>query len=200
MKLLPLRCPSCRHLLPVENDDVLVDCAHCCTAVLVDDDGVRTAEVRFAVSATAPAQDGHWLPYWVFHGRVHIQQRETQGGGGWGILAATPEAESSQLWGSDRYLYVPAWRLPLHEAQAIGSDLIQLQPAYAFIDRPESARLQPAAITAADAGKIVEFIVLAIEARRKDWLKRLAFELELGPGQLWALPAGGVRWQGARRT
>jgi hypothetical protein len=190
MKLLPLRCPSCRQHLPVENDDVLVDCAHCCTAVLVDDEGVRTADVRFAVSSRAAAQGGRWLPYWVFHGRVHIQQRETQGGGGWGILGLTPEAESRQLWGSDRYLYVPAWNLHLREAQAIGSELIQAQPAHSFVPRPESAQVETATIMAQDAAKMLEFIVLAIEARRKDWLKRLVFELEVGPGELWLLPAG----------
>jgi hypothetical protein len=190
MILVPLRCPSCQQLLPVDNDDVLIDCAQCCTAVLVDDEGVRTIEVRFAVSSPAAGQAVGWLPYWVFHGHVHIRERETQGGGGWGILGATPDAESRQLWGNQRQLYVPAWNLPLREAQAIGSKLIEAQPAYSFIPRPENARIQTATISADDAAKMLEFIVLAIEARRKDWLKRLVFELELEPAQLWALPAG----------
>ena len=40
----------------------------------------------------------------------------------------------------------------------------------------------------ADAKKMLEFIVLAIEARRQDWLRELTFHLEVGQPDLWALP------------
>jgi hypothetical protein len=39
--------------------------------------------------------------------------------------------------------------------------------------------------------RLLEFVVLAIEARRDDWLKALDFRIEAGEPQLWALPQQG---------
>jgi hypothetical protein len=56
------------------------------------------------------------------------------------------------------------------------------------VERPDGAQLINAVVTPADARKLLEFIVLAIEARRKDWLKNLVFELEVGEPKLLAFP------------
>ena len=42
----------------------------------------------------------------------------------------------------------------------------------------------------------MEFIVLSIEAQRKDWLKNLTFHISADAPELWALPAQlqGSRW------
>ena len=87
-----------------------------------------------------------------------------------------------------RHLYVPAWELSLHTAQDIGSRLAQQQPEFRRIDRPAEAQLMSATVTPADALKLLEFVILAIEARRKDWLKDLAFDLDVGEPAMWALP------------
>ena len=57
-----------------------------------------------------------------------------------------------------------------------------------FIERPAEAQLTPAAVSSEDALKLLEFIILAIEARRKDWLKELVFDLDIGEPELLALP------------
>jgi hypothetical protein len=86
---------------------------------------------------------------------------------------------------------VPAWELSLNQAQSIGSDMIQRQPALQPAPPPTEARLTPVTLPPQDALNILEFIVLAIEARRPDWLKRLDFDLKVGEPALWALPAAG---------
>lgn len=191
MKLIALRCLNCTQPLPAENEDVVVVCGHCGTAVVIDDRGLSRIEVCFAMptaaTATAVPEETGWLPFWVFDGRVHIQKRETQGGN------RTSQGEAEQLWGTSRRLYVPAWNLPLQQAQAIGSTLVQAQPDYHLIDKPATVSMTAAIIAEEDALKLLEFIILAIEARRPDYLKDLVFKLEMGPGQLWALPANAIR-------
>ena len=71
--------------------------------------------------------------------------------------------------------------------------MVQQQPSFEKIDRPQEAHLQTALVTPKDAKKLIEFIVLAIEARRKDWLRDLQFELDMGAPNLWTLPEGTYR-------
>ena len=39
-----------------------------------------------------------------------------------------------------------------------------------------------------DIGALAEFIVLTIEAERKDRLERVEFDLDLGAPELWVIP------------
>ncbi len=182
MKLLAARCPECSHPLAPENDHVVIACDQCFTTVHIGDEGISRMPVRYA-APEAGASAGDWLPFWVFNGRVHMIKRDTQGGD------RASGQEAMRLWGQPRNLYVPAWELPLDLAQTVGSAMTQRQPVYQPIPRPAQVRLRPASVTADDALKILEFVVLAIEARRRDWLKSLEFRLDVGQPEMWALPA-----------
>jgi hypothetical protein len=70
----------------------------------------------------------------------------------------------------------------------MGGNLIQRQPSLKRVPRPPDARLLPVTVTPDDALKMLEFVVLAIEARRPDWLENINFRLEVGEPALWALP------------
>ena len=182
MKLLALRCPECEQPLTPANEHVVTLCPQCDLAVRLDDEGLGRLDLHFA----RPEGDepvAVWQPFWLFTGQVQITQRETQGG------SRSAEKESAHLWSQPRRFYVPAWELPLTEAQEIGSQLVQAQPAVQAGPAPLHPTLLPITVTAEDAAKLLDFIVLAVEARRSDWLKNLRFRLEVGPGELWAWPA-----------
>ena len=182
MKLILLRCPNCTEPLKPDNDDIAVECSNCHKAVAIDEDGPQIIEVHYAVANGSGAGVKEWRPYWVFEGTVDIQKRETQGGG------RSSGKDSAALWGAPRRLYVPAWDLSLEMAQDVGGRLIQEQPRLREILRPENANLAAATVTPGDALKLLEFVVLAIEARRGDWLKDLEFQIDAGEPELWALP------------
>ncbi len=181
MKLVLCRCPECGQPLKPENAHIIVACENCGTAVHLGDEGLAPIEVGYAEPRPG-VEVLEWRPFWIFRGQVHIRRRETQGGGSSGD-------RSARLWSQPRYLYVPAWNLTLKQVQGIGSGMIARQPVYQLVSRPPEARLLPVVLSVEDAQKMIEFIVLAIEARRKDWLKRLEFELELKEPVLCALPA-----------
>ena len=183
MKLLALRCPNCGAHLRPENDAIVLACHNCFMPVAIVVDGPKRMKIWFAVSKQNQEEWKNWVPFWVYEGRILIHHRETQSG--W----RTKDKDSDRLWGSPRKLYIPAWDLDLHSAQDIGSRLIVNQPLFNFIEQPLEYKLTTATVKPDDAKRLLEFIVLAIEARRKDWLKDLNFEIEVGKPQLWALPA-----------
>lgn len=180
MKLLLLRCPNCGEPLQAENDDVVVACANCFTPVAISVNGPVKMKVQFGVSSGAAAGAGDWLPFWAFDGQVQIRKRETQGG-------SSKSKDANKLWGAPRRFWVPAWDLDLKVAQELGGRLVQAQPEFQKIDPPPGARLTTAIVTPKDAKKLIEFIILAVEARRSDWLRDIDFDFKANEPQLWAL-------------
>jgi hypothetical protein len=190
MKLLALHCPQCgQRLEPKHNEVVVTGCPHCYTAVHIQQTGLQEINVTY----TAPATDqiDAWLPFWVFDGRVNIEKRESQG------RSKGADEDAARLWGSPRRLYAPAWNVRAGQAREFGSRLVQKQPAFQTIERLQDALLTEAIITHEDALKLLDFIVLTIEARRKDYLRNILFQIEAGKPQLWAIPAQdkGGDWQ-----
>lgn len=185
MKLVALRCPNCSEPLKPTNDAVVLACDNCFTPIAIAVNGPQRMKIWFAVSERKKDVGKNWVPFWVYEGRIHIQQRETQSG--W----RTKDKDADRFWGEPRRLYIPAWDLDLHAAQDIGSQLIVSQPTFHFVEQPAEYQLTMATVTPEDAKRLLEFLVLAIEARRKDWLKELKFEIDVGQPQLWALPADG---------
>lgn len=183
MKLILLRCPNCGEGLKPEQDDIVFACDNCHTPVTISQNGTSKTKVQFAV----PRKDQidhqtKWLPFWIFKGRVEIIKRVTQDG-------RSRNQEAEELWrGLDRF-YVPAWDMQPHIAQDVGTELIHKPPDVELISRPPEAHMVAANVSSDDARKLLEFIVLAIEARRKDWLKDLDFRLDIAEVELWALPA-----------
>lgn len=184
MKLILLVCPNCGQPLHPDKEDVVIACPNCHTPVAIAVNGPQKMTVHYAVPGKKSASGKRWFPFWVFEGRAHILKRETQGG------SRSGRKDSEKLWGASRRLYVPAWEIDLHNAQEIGSQLIQKQPEVQFVNSPEDAQLISATVTPTDARKLLEFVVLAIEARRRDWLKDLEFNLEINDPELWGMPEG----------
>lgn len=180
MKLLALRCPQCDTWLQPQQLDVVLPCPTCKTAVYLQESGLVTLPVTYA--AAQGAGPVVWLPFWRFHGRVQVERRDTQGGS----QAARKEAEA--LWSQPRHFYVPAWELPAHQAREMGGQLVSRQPVFQTLDPVEPPLFQAATLTPGDAQKLLELIILTIEAERGDWLKSLQFRLELAAPDLWALP------------
>jgi hypothetical protein len=195
MKLLLLRCPVCAEpLAPDTPEAVVYECPSCRTPVAITDTGLATETVQFVAPAQAEAEKvSDWMPFWLFEGQVHIDKRETQG------RARSSEVE--HLWGEPRRLFVPAWTVDMHNARDIGSTLAQRQPLFVPGERPSNAHMKTATATAVDALKMLEFIIITIEAQRDDWLRDIEFRLELGSPTLYAIPAEAQqgRWHLAAR-
>lgn len=180
MKLIPLLCPTCRHSLVAENEDVVVQCPNCSAAVQLLEDGFRLIRVRY-VQANAGTTVSQWLPVWVFLGRVHLRRRETQGG--------NQNAAAQSFWAEAKRLYVPAWELSLKIAQDKGTELILSQPEFQPLASPSDGKLTAATVSPEDARRLLELMIIGIEADRKDWLKTVEVELDLEEPELWAMPA-----------
>ncbi|CAG0931315.1 hypothetical protein TFLX_02091 [Thermoflexales bacterium] len=179
MTLLVVRCPSCGNALAPGDDDLVVACQQCGAGLHLADDGPQSIEIQYAQTNLAKA--GTWRPWWIFRGSVNLIKRETQGG--------NRSDEARKFWAQPRVLSVPAWELSIAAIKQVGVQMLKQPPTLNAIPRPSGAPFIPAVVSAEDARKMLEFLILTLEAGRDDWLKSLDFQIEAGPPELWAIAA-----------
>lgn len=180
MKLLILRCPRCNQALSPGQLDYIIQCPNCSAAVDILETGPALRQVTYA----APKRDGqwHWLPFWVYDAQVFILRRETQGG-------RSAEKEAQKYWSQPRRLYVPVWEQDLAEAHALANELLEDQPVFQPYPPPAAVPFQPVVLSSEDARKLLDLIIVSVEAERRDWMEDLEYKVELQGQQLWLLPA-----------
>ncbi len=178
VELILLKCPQCSTPVPAEEDEIAWTCANCGQGWQLNDTGLAPLTVRW-MPAPAQARPESWRPVWIFAAQVTFTQREN-----W-QRAADPD----QLWQRPVRFYVPAYTCPLDHLEKLGADLTRQQ---AFLPTgPALGPLKGVTLLPADAIAAAEFIVLTIEAERKDKIKSINFTLNYGPAELWVLPFQG---------
>jgi hypothetical protein len=175
VELVLLKCLKCATHLPAEEAEAAWVCAQCGQGMQLTPDGLAPLTVNWA-AARPGAPGAIWLPFWVFAGTVHFASRENYGG----------RSDPDKLWEARRRFYVPAFPASLEQIETIGADLTRKQiPLKAG---PPVGALKNCALLPGDAEQAAQFIVLTIEADRRDKLKTVAFTLNLDAPELWVLP------------
>jgi hypothetical protein len=180
--LIPLVCAKCRTPVPARSDEVAWVCEQCGQGLLLDE----TPEPGPGACATLPidvffsgeiSQGSQGRPFWVTRGTVTLSRRDTYKG---------DEGKTARaFWSQPRLFYIPAWGEALEELVKTGIRLLD-QPA-----RMTSGSRVPFAPVLTSPGEIralAEFMVVSLEANRRDDMRRIEFDLQLEPAQLWILP------------
>jgi hypothetical protein len=93
--------------------------------------------------------------------------------------------EAVQFWSSPRRFLIPAYTLPQEDLLAQTTRFLIQPPA---LKSGPQAPFEPVTLSMEDIQPVAEFIVMAIEAGRKDMLKNIHFTLDLSTPSLWILP------------
>ena len=176
IELVPLVCIQCSTAIPAGVDEVAWVCAQCGQGMFLDEaHGLEALEFHY--SADIP-QNSTGKPYWVADGQV-ILERETYGSAGEHGNAA------QQFWGQPRRFFVPAFQAPLESLLEIAKVMLLNPPR---LSSGPGTPFEAITLYRDDLSAAAEFIVIAIEAERKDKIKRIDFELQLSRPVLWILP------------
>lgn len=176
LELVLLKCLHCGTHVPAGEEEVAWVCAQCSQGMQLSSEGLAPLTVNWAAPRPGAAQL-RWLPFWVFTGTVTFLRRENYGG----------KSEPDKLWSGPRRFYVPAFPTSLDQLETLGADLTRKQ--ITLKAGPAAGALKDCTLFPGDARQVVEFVVLTIEADRKDKLKTVEFRLELSEPELWVLPS-----------
>jgi hypothetical protein len=117
-------------------------------------------------------------PFWVADGVVNLQRSAYRANSG-----STRDAE--QFWSGPRRFFIPAYRLDTETFLKTGAALLEHPP-----DIQPGPPIPFEAVTLAleDLQPVGEFLVMGVEAARKDAIREVKFSLRLSPPALWILP------------
>jgi hypothetical protein len=175
VELIPLVCIRCSTPIPAEPDEVAWVCAQCGQGMALNDEkGLASTEVQYA---TGIPLNGQGKPFWVVEGEAALQGRQTYSG--------NQDREAQKFWSRPRSFIIPAFTCSLETLLCLGTNYL-IQPPDLQPGPP--ARFEPVTLYAEDVPAAAEFILVAIEAGRKDKLKEVNFSLKLTSPCLWILP------------
>lgn len=174
VELVPLVCPRCNTPVPAEKDEVAWVCQQCEQGLTLDFEAGLVEQEVFYAAGISPDATGK--PFWVADGKVQLA-RDTYTGN-W-------SKQAQQFWARARKFFIPAFAASLETLITLGTQYI-LDPPHLVEGQP--VHFDAVIFPAQDAPTLAEFIVMGIEAGRKDKLKEVRFSLTLASPVLWILP------------
>jgi hypothetical protein len=176
IELLALKCTQCSTPIPAQLDEVAWVCDQCGQGLQLDEEhGLRKLDVRFA-EGIQPEKKGK--PFWVVEGQVDLDRKT------YGVFGKKTD-EAEQYWSQARRFFIPAFDISLEDLIRIGTQMLNHHPA---LKPGQPAAFEPVTTSPRDVQYLTEFIVLAVEAERKDKIRTIEFSLEISTPQLWILP------------
>jgi hypothetical protein len=177
IELIPLLCMNCETPVPAENNQVAWSCTRCGQGLLLDEnEGLVAQEIHYAPSRSS---DQKGKPFWVTRGQVSLERDAHQ------EWFDRSQKQAGKFWGETKLFVIPAFTLPLEELIDLSIKIFSDPPEFA--EGPNMPFI-PVTLSPIDISSLVEFIVLAVEAGRKDKVKRLDISVTLEKPTLWIFP------------
>lgn len=182
IRLVPLLCAQCKAPVPARPDEVAWVCETCGRGLLLDtmpkpglgECGTQPLDIFFSNAVASGAQG---RPFWVARGQVSLTTRDTYKG--------DEGRAAHEFWSAPRLFFIPAWEASLEDTIQIGVSLLRTPQR---MDSGGRVPFLSVVTPPGDVPALADFIVINIEADRKDYLKTVKFDLNLEPPQLWILP------------
>lgn len=179
VELVALKCVKCETMIQANEEEVAWTCPQCRQGNLLAPTGLLPLPVHWGGSRPGSVQL-RWLPFWVFTAVVNVTGRQTYGG----------NQQPDKLWSQPRRFYLPAFTATLEQMERLGADLTKAQPA--LTAGPAAGSLADCTLPPDDAISAAEFVVITIEADRRDKLREIHFAINTQDNpELWLLPFNG---------
>jgi hypothetical protein len=170
--LVPLRCLRCETPIPAEPDEVAWTCAQCGQGCCFTKSRLVTINIHYSQRSCKWQRPAILVT-------ITGHSRQVYGGGSGKML------EGGTILGNRPAVCHPAFTCPLDTLLSLATQFLNQPPA--LQDGP-TARYAPVSLSPEDAPALAEYIVMAVEAGRRDNLKAAEVSVYLEPPDLWVLP------------
>lgn len=171
VELVPLECIRCGVPIPAELDEVAWRCGNCGQGQQLSEAGLAPLTIHFAASPASADRK----PFWSALGQVRFTRRTSYGS----------DSPPDPRWSQPVRFWIPAFRLPADRAVAWGGALVRKPPS---LQEGEPSAVTGVVLSPDRIDPLVRFVVVSLEAERRDNLEAVEFTVELEPAELWCLP------------
>lgn len=143
--------------------------------LLDDSQGLLPLEIHYHKSVP----DGKLgSPYWVLQAQVRMD-RDVYG------FLGDKDGEARSFWARLRLFFVPAFDCDLDRMIDLGLNRLRTPPP--LVEGPPVA-FAPVTLPQSDVPNLVDFLIVAVEAERRDDIEHIRFTTNLEQPVLWVLP------------
>ena len=172
LRLVALDCPACGSAMRGEGEDTIFFCAHCGSAAVLEEEGLRTV-VSTAMLPTPGRRAELWRPAWLLDTVVTVDQRIRFGG------------RRTEGWVDERTFLVPAFRMPLNDLTRLTRALSLVSSEIREVPREP---ILGGRLGVEDAETVARHIIVGGEVHKGDDLASVAVAIEVKNHRLVALP------------
>ena len=179
-KLTAIHCKNCGSGLVVELNDYATYCGSCGSGFEIIDGELYPIEVNFAAPAIRGDGEIIYKPFWLVKTTVEILARQATGGFFTNLFGSNNSNSGNITF------YIPAFYCPLDVTKNLAQTFTMKNP----VSSPQkfNSKLVGFAYGKDDAKKFSEFVLISIEAEKKDTMKTFEYRIDYNAFEILGIP------------
>jgi len=179
-KLEVVKCKNCASGLVVELNDSITYCMSCNNGYEIIDGELYSIEINFANAALPPEGELIYKPFWYLKTNVEILVRESDAG-----FFSRTFGNTNTTSGSVNF-YIPAFSCPIEFTRQLAIAYTQRNPVSS--PQKKSVKITGFNYGKEDARKLAEFVLISIEAEKKDTMKQFEYRIDFNSFEILGIP------------
>jgi len=180
-KLEAVKCKNCGSGLVVEVNDNIVYCSSCGSGFEIINGELNPIEINFAAPALPGKEEMIYKPFWLIKSHISILERKSSGEFFKNLFGGTGEASSGDI-----IFYIPAFYCPLDKMKNLSTQFTIRNPVAS--PQKYNVKLFGFAYGREDAKKLSEFILISLEAEKKDTMKSFKYDMKFNSMEILGIP------------
>lgn len=176
-----IKCKKCDSGLVVEVNDSIVYCSSCGSGFEILNGEMIPIEINFAAAALRSEGEMIYKPFWLLKTNIEILERDAGGT----FLKNLFGGSSNETSGSISF-YIPAFYCSIDVMKNLATEFTTKNPVAS--PQKYNTKLVGFAYGKEDARKLAEFILISMEAEKKDVMKRFNYKLDVTSYEILGIP------------
>jgi hypothetical protein len=177
-KIEVVKCKNCASGLMVEMNDSVTYCSSCGNGYEIIDGDLYPIEINFAAAALPSEGELIYKPFWYLKANVTILVRESDKG-------YYSDGGGKKAYG-DIIFYIPAFSCPVESMRQLAIAYTQRNP----VASPQKYNVKVTGFNYGkeDARKLAEFVLISLEAEKKDTMKQFEYKIDFNSFEILGIP------------
>lgn len=188
-----VKCKKCGSGLVVEVNDNIVYCSSCGSGFELINGDMVPIEINFAAAAIRGTGEMIYKPFWLLRTNITIHERKATGNFLKNLFGGSNENASGDIT-----FYIPAFYCPIDAMKQLATEFTMRNPVAS--PQKYNTKLVGFAYGKEDAKKLAEFVLISLEAEKKDVMKSFQYTINFESMEILGIPfynQGGGMYQDA---